>query len=49
MPHSGSLTPVFLGVALLIFGAGILHAAPSEEQWGTLNATIIEQHLLPRY
>lgn len=49
MRCSGSLTPVLLGFSLLIFGVGVLHAAPSEEQWRTLNATIIEQHLLPRY
>lgn len=44
-----SLTPIFLGLSLLILSVGIVHAAPSEKQWSELNSVIIEQHLSPRY
>ncbi len=49
MQPSHSLTPVLLGLSLFLFGVGVVHAAPTEEQWSELNNVIIEQHLFPRY
>lgn len=49
MRPTSSLTPVLLGICLLILGIGVVHATPSEEQWSELNNAIIEQHLFPRY
>jgi predicted lipoprotein len=59
MQPTGSLTPVLLGISLLILGVGTMHAsahaaeapsqAPTEAQWHRLNSAIIEQHVMPRY
>ncbi|SFF79440.1 imelysin family protein [Neptunomonas qingdaonensis] len=49
MQPSHSLTPVLLSLSLFLFGVGVVHAAPTEEQWSELNNVIIGQHLSPRY
>ena len=49
MMRTHALAPVLLGLSLLILGAGMLHAAPSETQWRALNEAVIEQHIMPRY
>ncbi|BBB24659.1 imelysin family protein [Amphritea japonica] len=47
--NSKALWPVFLGISLLLTVAGKLHAAPSEQQWQSLNHNLVEEHILPRY
>lgn len=49
MRRTHSLTPILLGLSLFILSIGVVHAAPSEEQWNELNSAIIQQHLSPRY
>ncbi len=46
---SNTLWPVFLGISLLVIIAGKLHAAPTEQQWQSLNQSLVEEHILPRY
>ncbi len=46
---STSLWPVFLVVTLLTLISGTLHAAPTQQQWQTLNSDLVSQHVLPRY
>ena len=43
------LWPILLGVSLLFTAVSVLHAAPSEQQWQSLNHSLVEEHILPRY
>ncbi|MBN0985900.1 imelysin family protein [Amphritea pacifica] len=43
------LWPLLLGISLLFTAVGIVHAAPSQQQWKTLNHSLVEEHILPRY
>lgn len=46
---SKSLWPLLLGISLLFTTFGLLHAAPSAQQWQSLNHSLVEEHILPRY
>jgi len=46
---SKSLWPLLPGISLLFTTFGLLHAAPSAQQWQSLNHSLVEEHILPRY
>jgi predicted lipoprotein len=46
---SKTLWPILLGVSLLLTTVSVLHAAPSEQQWQSLNHSLVKEHILPRY
>ncbi|WP_290697101.1 imelysin family protein [Amphritea sp.] len=43
------LWPILLGASLLLTAVSVVHAAPSEQQWQSLNQSLVEEHILPRY
>ncbi|MBU2966222.1 imelysin family protein [Amphritea sp. 2_MG-2023] len=46
---SSPLWPTLLGAAFLLTLTGVLHAAPTEQQWKTVNHALVTEHIIPRY
>lgn len=46
---SSPLWPTLLGAAVLLTFTGVLHAAPTEQQWQTVNHALVNEHIIPRY